>query len=239
MKKRNILDTPIDFDRTDFFSLLSLSVGASYAWQNAMGALVIGDRSWNVDVRARTINFGEKSFPCGILGSENTQEGTWLWGWANTESNLPEMFIAPSRRAKRTLSAVPEFAAGKFMLDEIHTGHNLAMVSVGASDNNVCYYRCPVDDFLSIFVQIEELPGEVFAPLPLGELMKVYVDVISRFYCDHRLLAAGMLYQNGYEFTVEGAVMTAFAKGSALTLAFEETDGLCRVCDINLESTEQ
>ena len=239
MKKRNILNTPIDFDKSDFFSLLSLSVGSAYAWQNAMGALVIGGSNWNVDVRARMISFGDRAFPCGILGSENTSEGTWLWGWANTESNLPEMFIAPSRRARRTLADVPEFTAAKFMLDEIHTGHNLAMVSICASDKNVCYYGCPIDDDLSIFVQIEDLPEEVFSPLPLNELMKVYVDVISRFYCDHRLLAAGMLYQNGYEFTEQGAVMTARSEGQELSLMFEEAEGLCRVCDINLESISE
>lgn len=234
MNKISILDTPVDFDRNDFFSLLSLSVGASYSWQNAMGALVIGNSGWNVDVKSRTVTFGDRTFPCGILGSENTRECTWLWGWANTESNLPEMFLAPSRRAKRALPSVLEFTAGKFMLDELHTGHNLAMVSVGVSDKTTCYYRCPIDDELSIFIQIEDLPDEVFAPLPLDELAKIYLRVISSFMCDHRLLAAGFLHQNGYEFSENGAILTARGGGRELKFTFEEIQGICRVTDVNL-----
>ena len=239
MNKRSILDAPIDFDKSDFFSLLSLSVGASYAWQNAMGALVIGNSGWNVDVRERTIRFGDRSFPCGILGSENTSEGTWLWGWANTESNLPDMFLSPSRRAKRALPFVPEFSEGKFMLDELRTGHNIAMVSVGVSDKHVCYYRCPVDDALSIFVRIEGLPDEVFAPLPLDELAKIYLRVISSFYCDHRLLAAGFLFQNGYDFSENGAVMSARSGGRELKFTFEEIGGLFRVCDVSINDVSE
>ena len=80
----SILNVPVKYDAGDFFSLLSLAAGASIARQNAMGALVIGDGGWRVDIRERRIYFGESAFGCGILGRESG--GAWIWGWADKES---------------------------------------------------------------------------------------------------------------------------------------------------------
>ena len=44
MEKRSILNCPIDFDKSDFLHLVSLSVGYSIKCQTAMGELVIGNK---------------------------------------------------------------------------------------------------------------------------------------------------------------------------------------------------
>lgn len=233
----SILTTPVEFDKNDFLSLLSLSVGTAISRQNRMGELVIGDNGWNVDLRSGEIKFGDREFRCGILGTESYVSNTWLWGWAHTESGLPENAAAPSRRAKRALSGCPEFTEGKFGLDELHTGHNLAMVAMGAAENNVCYYRCPYSDG-ALFVQIEGLPDEVFAPLDLVALARQFVEILSAFYCDHRLLAAGLLHQNGYRFSEEtspiGGAIVCESGGKTLRIDYEKFDGLCRTTNVNL-----
>lgn len=237
MEKISILSTPIDFDKTDFFSLLSLSVGYAISKQTAMGELVIGDSGWNVDLRNGEISFGDNKFPCGILGSESYVSNTWLWGWAHTESGLPENAAAPSRRAKRTLSDCPEFTTAKFELDEIHTGHNLSMVAMGTSEKNVCYYRCPYTDG-ALFVQIENLPDQVFEPLQLREIASRFMEILGGFYCDHRLLAAGLLHTNGCKFNEEnngiaGAIVCE-QDGMTLRFDFENVDGLWRTTNVQL-----
>lgn len=223
----NILDCPIEFDKWDFFSLVSLSAGAAIARQMAMGEMVIGDSGWNVDIKNGTISFGDKKFDSGILGTESEIEGTWLWGWANKESGLPERAAAPARRASKLLKDVPEFSNPSFMLDELHNGHNIAMVCCGISDSNVCYYRCPYDGG-ALFVQISGLPEDVFAPLAPAPLIRRYLEVIQSFYCDHRLLAAGMLWLNGYEFEASAARI----EGGGIAFDFEEAGGLNRVTNV-------
>lgn len=229
--KRSILDTPIDFDRSSFFDLLSLSVGRSIITQDAMGELVIGDNGWNVDVKSGTIRFGEQTFRSGVLGSESESSGTWLWGWANTESGLPEIASAPSRRAKKLLPECPEFINGKFSLDELHTGHNLSMVCCGVSEKQLCYYRCNYNGGAA-FVTVEGLPEEVFAPVSAEQLLRRYMEIISVFYCDHRLLAAGMLYQNGNDIeTIENIITASFGNRKAKFL-FENAGGISRLADV-------
>lgn len=231
MEKRSILDCPVSFDKASFFELLSLSALRCIASQNTMGELVIGDSGWNVDLKGCAISFGESSFRCGILGSESESSGTWLWGWAHTESGLPEISSAPSRRAKKALSA-EEFTAEKFLLDDMRSGHNIAMICCGAADKNVCYYRCPYDGG-AVFVQIEGLPEEVFAPLDAHGFVRNYMDIVRGLDCDHRLLAAGALWQNGTPFTEENGAISADFGGSVLELSFEDVGGVCRVTNIS------
>lgn len=234
MEKISILTTPVNFDKSDYLSLLSLAAGAAISRQKKMGELVIGESGWNVDVRNRRIKFGENEFDCGIIGSESYQSGTWLWGWANTESGVPEICFAPSRRAKRALTECEEFQTGKFMLDEIHTGHNLSMIAAGVFEKNVCYYRCPYDSG-ALFVQIEGLPEEIFAPISLDELAREYIEIIGSFYCDHKLLAAGFLHQNGFSFEDGGDFLSAKTAERTLRLDFEQIEGIFRVVNISLQ----
>lgn len=230
--KRSVLDCPIEFDKSDFLSLLSLSAGYSIACQNKMGELVIGDNGWNVDIKGGTIRFGERVFKSGVLGSESHESGTWLWGWANTEGGLPEIASAPSRRAKKLLPDVAEFINGKFMLDELHTGHNLAMVCCGISEEEMCYYRCPYSGGAA-FVTVSGLPEEVFSPLPIQAFVNQYMQIISSLYCDHRLLAAGFLFQNGNSFHAERDHIAAKFGDVTLRFDFETIDGMARVVNIS------
>lgn len=232
MEKRSVLNCPVDFDKSDFLHLVSLSAGYAISCQNAMGDLIIGDNGWNVDLKGGTIRFGEQVFRSGVLGSESESSDTWLWGWANTEGGLPEIASAPSRRAKKALPDTPEFQNGKFMLDELHTGHNLAMVCCGVSEKNTCYYRCPYTGGAA-FVTVEGLPDSVFAPVPIERFVRQYMEIVSSYYCDHRLLAAGFLYQNGTEFTTEGNIIRADFGENTLTLAFEIVEGLSRLADLH------
>lgn len=237
MEKISILTTPIEFDKSDFLSLLSLSAGSAVLRQNRMGSLVIGENGWNVDLKNRRIRFGEHEFDCGIIGSESYYSNTWLWGWANTESGLPELSFAPARRAKRNLPDCEEITSAKFSLDELHSGHNLAMVTVGSAEKNVCYYRCPYEGG-AVFVQIDGLPDEIFAPAPLFDIANRIVEIIGSLYCDHRLLCAGMLHQNGYVFDASPTEISATDGMGTLRIELENVGGLQRIAGIKLDSVK-
>ena len=232
MNKISALTTPVEFDSGDFLSVLSLSAGTAIARQKKFGEL-IGNDNWNVDIRERTITFGNRVFEIGIIGSESEYSNTWLWGWAHTESGLPENAAAPSRRAKRSLPNCPEFTEGKFELDELHNGHNLSMTTIGVSAKNVCYYRCPYEGG-ALFVQIDGLPDEIFEPLSLNEIARQHVEIISSLYCSHKLLAAGLLHQNGYSFTDNGNNITCEYNNQLLKFDFENYGDIMQTSNISL-----
>ncbi len=232
MKNITISSCPARFDRTSFTDLLSLSAGMSILRQNRMGERIIGGNGWALNPIEGIIRFGEREFRAGILGSESHIQNTWLWSWAHTESGLPEKVSAASRRAKRALPELPEFQTSKFMLDELRTGHNLSMTACGASEERLCYYRCPYDGGAA-FVVIYDLPEEIFAPVDMREFISQYLDIIRGLVCDHRLLAAGFLHQNGTGFTERPDEITADFGGAELKFQFEEIEGMCRVVNIS------
>ncbi len=232
MDNRSVLDCPVYFDKANMLDLLSLSAGQAFLRQNRMGESVIGENGWELNPSEGLIRFGNREFKAGILGSESHIQNTWLWSWAHTESGLPERAAAASYRAKKSLPELPEFQTGKFMLDELHNGHNLSMTACGASAENLCYYRCPYDGGAA-FVVIHGLPEEIFAPADLQTFLRQYLEIIRGFYCDHRLLAAGFLFQNGTKFTEATGEIHADFGGGELHLQFEEIEGMCRVVNIS------
>lgn len=233
MNKKSVLECPVNFDKTSILDMLSLSAGYSILCQNRMGDRIIADNGWELDPMDGIIKFGENQFRAGILGTESAIQGTWLWSWAHTESGLPEKSTAESRRARKNLPELPEFQTGKFELDELRTGHNLAMTACGASEEALCYYRCPYDGGAT-FVTVSGLTEEIFAPAEQPEFLRNYLQIISGFYCDHKLLAAGALWQNGTPFTVEDNSVDADFGGMKLRFMFETAeDGLNRVMDIS------
>lgn len=233
MKNFSVLDCPVYFDRTSMLDMLSLSAGFTIMCQNRMGASVVGENDWRLNPTEGLIRFGSCEFPADIIGSESSIQNTWLWSWAHTESGLPEKVTAASRRAKRALPDLPEFQTGKFMLDEIHNGHDLLMICCGVSEEHRCYYRCPYDGGAA-FVMISGLPEEIFAKAEAQEFMRQYIDIISGFYCDHRLLAAGFLHQNGTPFIVAENTITADFGSRNIRFAFEDAgDDVSRVVDIS------
>lgn len=63
---------------------------------------VIGDNNWNVDIGQGIISFGENlTFPMQVLGTFSHSSETWLWAWANAQSNLPENIIRQSLQLKK------------------------------------------------------------------------------------------------------------------------------------------
>lgn len=239
MNKISALTTPTEFDKSDFPSLLSLTVGTVVERQYRLGEFM-GKDDWRVDVTNHKITFGrhlfkKREFYIGLIGTESEYSNTWLWGWANTESGLSEDFVAPSLEAKRTLQNCREFSESQLELDGLCTGHNLSNVTAGISDKNVCYYRCPYDGG-AMFALIEGLPESIFEPMSLNDIMHRHLETIKSFDCMHKLVAAGMLHQNGYAFTDNGDNIVCEYEGQVLRLDFEKCGEIIRTSKISLNN---
>ena len=103
--------------------LQSLTAAHDGIWQ-------IGQAAWSIDQDAGTFTFASPkgivaTAPVQIVGTYNTQDGTWLWGWDNLslEPSLTEHarelrgFRAPKRDYRISLSRcgscpVPSHCAG-------------------------------------------------------------------------------------------------------------------------------
>ncbi|QEN87347.1 hypothetical protein FZC33_13870 [Labrys sp. KNU-23] len=210
--------------------LFSAEAGSAFARQLALGDL-IGDRPWNVDLGRGEMTFGsDLSFPVQVLGTSAEQDSSWLWAWANHQSDLPASVLAASTRIREIGSqrGIREFVEPKFGLGAI-TDHMLAMLC-GALLDRSCYYRAPYQGG-AVFLLLDKLPAAIRAPVAPERVNTVLMQVVSNFEIEHRTMAESFLHQQGFTVKAEPMLLSATrdADGAEVRLAFDAQQRIAKV----------
>ena len=106
----------------------------------------LGEGSWSSDLRKGTITFEDVgSYEVQILGTEADGSETWLWGWANTASNLPDSLLQVCEKLRQygEQHSITQLTIAKQPLDDVN-GHVVGMIASGFAKSQA-YYRCPYD----------------------------------------------------------------------------------------------
>ena len=125
----------------------------SYDKQDRLADL-IGQDAWQFEVGSGLLSFGNQyHWQTQLLGTESEASRTWLWAWANVESNIPDHLLAVSLalKAHGEQYGIPELTEPQVSLDQID-GHTLALFASGICEANA-YYRCPYEGG-ALFVMI-------------------------------------------------------------------------------------
>ncbi|MBA3707544.1 MAG: hypothetical protein H0W83_01845 [Planctomycetes bacterium] len=94
---------------------------------------VVGQRPWTFDLPTSTLRFGDDlAFATQVLGTESERSKTWLWSWANEESQMPPECVkaALKLRAIGTGSGIDELAAPQLPTKSV-SAQDLALVATG------------------------------------------------------------------------------------------------------------
>lgn len=211
-----------------FTSLLSQHIGTSFAKQLAFADL-LGERNWAVNISAGRASFGsDLSYPIQLLGTEADGDASWLWAWANEQSNLPPNLLRASHQIKDIGGAqqIPEFTDRNFSLD-IANGHVIAMIASGLN-SNCCYYRGPYNGG-ALFFLVCDVPSDVLEPVAPQRAVTVLTEVISQFEVNHHEMAKSFLQGQGFTLQPDGNVLHATRGIDALRISF---DSLQRIDNI-------
>ncbi len=211
-----------------FPELVDQYIGVSVRKQLALSDF-LGKHSWQLDLSAGTVDFGKpgifgkrRVYPIQVLGSVAEKSGTWLWAWANVESNIPPSCLRVAERVKAfgasegiTELTTPELPASA------EKGHLIAAISSGIADAN-CYYRGPYAGG-AVFFLVFDMP---IAQAPLTSTVRIaniLTQVISQISVNHRAMARAFLKAEGFEISDEGAGLSANAPdGRYLELRFDD-----------------
>ncbi len=177
---------------------------------------VIGDADWQLDLDAGTISFGPGlTFPVQVLGTESEYSHTWLWGWANTQSNLPAHLLQAAYQLRElgTRERVPELTDAEMDLAQV-TGHEIAMVASGICRAD-CYYRGPYAGG-AVFVLIDAPIVRQHSDTSPLHLISVFNQLISTFAMDHRRALVAYLIYKGYTPTATTTGLDAIAPDGAV-----------------------
>lgn len=194
-------------------------------------ARLIGDHTVEVDFETGIVRFsGDLVFPFQVLGTESDNTLTWLWAWADEQSELPEDLLKSSRQIR-------EWGAGEGIRECIAPsvdlvgvdGHVFSMIA-SAICRASCYYHDPYDggaSFLLLFGdEIDRQPS-----FDTAALSRQFSHLISLYEINHR--AALLSYFKGKElpYSEQGnAVLGELESGEGLRAEF---DGPGRLLSIN------
>jgi len=196
------------------------------SWDKQMVlADLIGDGDWQLSVSAGRITFGgRQSFPVQILGSEADAAETWLWSWANSQSNLPAPLLLAAEQLREfgVQNDVPEFVEPSFGLD-VANGHQLSLVASGLCGVDA-YYRGPYEG------------GAAFLLLSGPELrqqsnntalrfIRIFNEFIGAIPCNHR--AAFYAYARHKEYALDAqddALIVTHPAGAQVRAVFDSHD---------------
>ncbi|GHT41828.1 hypothetical protein FACS189443_4110 [Planctomycetales bacterium] len=94
---------------------------------------LIQGEDWNLDINKGEITFGKKiRAEIQLIGSFAQSNKSWLWSWANEESDVPQSRLLQSLRLKEIgeSNGIPQFTTPCFDTEKI-VGHLFAMIASG------------------------------------------------------------------------------------------------------------
>jgi len=183
--------------------------------QHRLAALT-GRLEGRLDMEAGTLMFGfEYAFPVQALGREAMDSKTWLWAWADLDSEIPAEYLptANSLWEYGERYEIEPLTTGNLLLEPVD-GHYLALIASGIGRASG-YFRSPTDDG-AVFVLIKAKVIDRMPGWTGEELTAAMQDLIARYRFNHK--TALMAYCTAYNLDVQ----EIGSEGTAYTLTGEK-----------------
>lgn len=195
--------------------------GASFEKQFNF-ADVIGNNNWAVDMTQGLIKFGDALvFPLQVLGTFSHASQTWLWGWANTASGIPEGLLQQARLLKQLGEAhgIPKLRDSQFEAQSTDL-HIIGCVASGMF-NNSAYYLADYGQGLML-AAVPDVGLEVDRSLDHHRILTVFPQLITHFELNHKAALQHYLEAKGYAVTQTGTGIRATREDKTITADFDE-----------------
>ncbi len=143
------------------------------------------ERMHELDLDAGTIRFDDLEFPVQVIGTESDNTLTWLWAWAEEQTEIPVSLLQSAIQLRNWGGGegLPEFTMPAIDLNRAD-GNVIAMISA-----EVCrassYYR---DDYEggAVFLLLFDRLIDNQPSFDRARLLLRFSDLISRYDLNHR-----------------------------------------------------
>lgn len=214
--------SPASADFTgDCQSLLECYGALAFDRQHDLLEYVKGE-SWGFDMDSGILSFGQKlKAPAQLIGSYSYTQDSWLWGWANTASGIPESLTVQSLRMKELgeRNNIEQFVNRSFDADETQ-GHIFAMIAAGLFGASAYYPADYGEGYLFVTLKSPEL--DTFAASQPPRILTTFPQFISSFEVDHRVSLKYYLQAKGFAVQEEGLKVHASSGRNEITAEFDD-----------------
>ncbi|MEQ9408643.1 MAG: hypothetical protein RIK87_12985 [Fuerstiella sp.] len=163
-----------------------------------------------------------------LFGTEADGDSTWLWAWANEQSNIPDSLLQACSQMK-TLgerTGVPELRE-RSCSQEDADGHMIALIASGLNPD-CCYYRGRYEGG-ALFFLVCDAPNVVTRHVAPERAITVLTEVISQFDIDHCQMAKSFLQTQGFDLTDGPSTVVAKRDDDSIEIRFDSQDRIGKI----------
>lgn len=128
-------------DGKSFDELFESYAGLSFEKQMNLLDVIGEDHTWWLDVDKGVLSFNE-NLDCRaqIIGTLSYNDNSWLWGWSNTKSELPEHVLQHAKQLKKwgEKNAIYELTDERLTV-EANFEHKVGVLACGYLDTSAYY----------------------------------------------------------------------------------------------------
>jgi hypothetical protein len=188
---------------------------------------LVGEHSMELDLDTGLIRLsGGFEFSFQVLGTESDNTLTWLWAWADEQTEIPPelMTSAFETREWGAKAGIPECIAPSVDLTKAN-GHVFSLIASEITDAS-CYYQDSYDGgalFLLLFSQA--IDGQ--PPLDAAGLVRQFSYLASLYDFNHRNAFASYFRQKGLPLTEHASfIVSRMESGEDIRANFDQSGGL-------------
>ena len=215
-------------DFNTFLELLDQNAALSLEKQFIFGD-IIESKPWQLDMSLGTISFEELTFPIQIIGSLSFNNNSWMWGWANTQSGIPENLLTQSNQLKNigTDKNIVELTDAHFQVAEGFE-HKIGMIACGLF-NSKSYYCANYGQGTLVVTIDSDLIPEIDTN-KAEKILTHFPQVISSIDVNHKDAFINYLIDKEFQIAITPNTVQAMKNESTITADF---DALGRLTSLN------
>ncbi len=193
--------------------------------------LLLGDYTHVLDLDSGRIRFNEDlEFTFQVLGTESDNTLSWLWAWAEEQTeDVPEDLLRVSRELRDwgSREGVREFTIPSVDLNKAD-GHMLSMIASELCKAS-CYFRDAYEGGSAFYLLYDKLiDAQPF--FDLSRLSRRFLDLISRYDFNHRNALLSYFRLRGMSPAENDSTITCeLDSGESLSAEFDHAGRLMRL----------
>lgn len=209
----------------NYDALLEKYAGIAFEKQFSLSE-IIGENDWNVDLNTGLLSFGsELSFPMQIIGTYSFESSTWLWGWANEASNIPENLLQEAKALKQLGEEhnIEFLTMPQYKIESVDV-HALGFIASGKFGSSA-YYAGNYGNGIILMTLKSQLVDEVEYN-EQARILSIFPQLISTFSINHKRALKNYLEAKGYIISEKGNIIEGQKENNILKADFDEMDRL-------------
>jgi hypothetical protein len=190
-------------------------------------ARIIGENMHELDLDAGVIRFSrDLAFPFQVLGTESDNTLSWLWAWAEEQTEIPDNLIQMSLQLRDwgVREGIREFTMPSFDLDRAD-GNSIAMISTQITMAN-SYFRDGYEGG-AVYLLIFDKSIEHESSFDRAGLFRHLTDLLPRYELNQQKVLLSYLEMKGLSPAAKGTSVTCdLETGERVNAEFDEAGNL-------------